>query len=85
MPSTTTIDTQTQIVGGNDVARPQLKRPLTYSGTLERYSYNDLTPVIGREFEGLQITELLKADDDVIRDVEVHSHKLEQVQRLTRL
>ena len=77
MPSTT-LDTQTKIVGGNDVARPQLKRPLTYSGTLDRYSYNDLTPVIGREFEGLQITELLKADDDVIRDLALTSESNKQ-------
>lgn len=58
------------IVGGNDIARPQVNR-LTYSGNLEKYSYNDLTPVIGREFEGLQVTDLLQADDDTIKDLAV--------------
>ncbi|KAB5547078.1 alpha-ketoglutarate-dependent taurine dioxygenase [Coniochaeta sp. 2T2.1] len=59
------------IVGGNDVARPQLSKPLSYTGTLDSYSHNDLTPVIGREFEGLQVTDLLNASDAVIRDLAV--------------
>jgi hypothetical protein len=71
MPSLITDErTSSNIVGGNDIARPLVNR-LSYSGKLEKYSYNDLTPVIGREFEGLQVTDLLQADDDTIRDLAI--------------
>lgn len=63
-------ETSPHIVGGNDIARPRFDR-LSYSGKLEKYSYNDVTPVIGREFEGLQVTDLLQADDDTVRDLAV--------------
>jgi len=58
------------IVGGNDIARPRLTR-IPYSGSLEKFKYNDLTPVIGRELEDLQIRDLLKESDEVIRDLAV--------------
>jgi len=61
--------TQSNIVGGNDVARTRRATPIQYSGTLDKYTQNDLTPAIGREFEGLQVADLLSADDQVIRDV----------------
>jgi alpha-ketoglutarate-dependent taurine dioxygenase len=38
---------------------------------LDKYKHEDLTPVIGREFEGLQVTELLKADPQLINDLAV--------------
>lgn len=65
-PSTSTV------VGGNDIARPRVNK-LSYSGSLEKYSYNDLTPVIGREFDGLQVTDLLGADDQLVQDLAVTS------------
>ncbi|KAK0657864.1 TfdA family taurine catabolism dioxygenase TauD [Cercophora newfieldiana] len=58
------------IVGGNDIARPTITKP-TYTGSLEQFNYNDLTPVIGREFVDLQVRDLLKASDDVIRDLAI--------------
>lgn len=61
------------IIGGNELAKPRLTAPLTYSGSLDGFASNDLTPVIGREFEGLQVAELLKGDDQLIRDLAVTS------------
>jgi hypothetical protein len=61
------------IVGGHATARPRLIEPLSYSGLLDKYSHQDITPVIGREFEGLQVTDLLNSSDDVIRDLAVTS------------
>ncbi|KAK0631383.1 hypothetical protein B0T14DRAFT_572485 [Immersiella caudata] len=58
------------IVGGNDIARPTLTRP-KYTGSLEQFKYNDLTPVIGREFDDVQVRDLLKASDDVIGDLAI--------------
>jgi len=74
MPSATCINANSasnNIIGGNDLARPRFTR-LVYSGSLEKFTYNDLTPVIGREFENLQIRDLLKEGDDaVIRDLAI--------------
>lgn len=49
------------IRGGNAQALTRCLEPLTYSGTLDHYAHRDLTPVIGREYEGLQVTDLLPA------------------------
>ncbi|KXH69391.1 TfdA family Taurine catabolism dioxygenase TauD, partial [Colletotrichum salicis] len=67
MPSA--VSTGSNIVGGNSAARPRLSKPLVYSGSLDKYKSADITPVIGREYEGLQVVDLLKADDQVIRDL----------------
>jgi hypothetical protein len=61
------------IVGGHENARTKLQKPLSYSGLLEKYNNQDLTPVIGREFEGLQVTDLLDGSDEAIRDLAIIS------------
>ena len=61
------------IIGGDPSAWSRLLKPLSYSGTLDNYTHQDITPVIGREYEGLQVTELLKCGDDMIRDLAVTS------------
>ena len=61
------------IVGGHSSALPRLLKPLVYSGTLDTFKHRDVTPVIGREFEGLQVTDLLKLGDDMIRDLAIMS------------
>ena len=61
------------IIGGDPSSRSRLLKPLSYSGTLDNFTHQDLTPVIGREYEGLQVTELLKSGDDTIRDLAVTS------------
>ncbi|CAI6333611.1 unnamed protein product [Periconia digitata] len=60
-----------EIVGGHEDARPRLLEPLKYSGTLDKFKHQDITPVIGREFEGLQVTDLLKWGDEMIRDLAI--------------
>jgi hypothetical protein len=61
------------IVGGHDSARSRLPEPLVYSGSLDNFTQQDLTPVIGREFEGLQATDLLRWGDGMIRDLAITS------------
>lgn len=63
------------IRGGHELARPRLSRNIEYSGSLDSYSYSDLTPVIGREYQNLQITDILESKDSdrLIRDLAVTS------------
>jgi hypothetical protein len=56
-------ETHSPIRGGHPDARPRISRPLEYSGSLGRYQHQDLTPVIGREYEGLQVAEILQSPD----------------------
>lgn len=71
MPSADVIPAEANsgIVGGNPVARTRCVKPLVYSGSLDKYKQADVTPVIGREYEGLQVTDLLKADKQVMQDL----------------
>ncbi|KAK5656953.1 hypothetical protein OQA88_3475 [Cercophora sp. LCS_1] len=71
MPSAIHDDVPT-VLGGRDYARPRFTN-LTYTGSLEKFTYHDSTPVIGREFQNLQIRDLLREDDVVIRDLAVTS------------
>jgi hypothetical protein len=48
----------------------RLDGPLKYSGSLDSFESFDLTAVIGREFPGLQLSEILQ-DDEKIRDLAV--------------
>ncbi|KAE8151752.1 putative taurine catabolism dioxygenase, partial [Aspergillus avenaceus] len=63
------------IIGGNEKARPRISQPLQYTGTLDAYEHNDLTPVIGREYIGLQVGEILnlseEESDRMITDIAV--------------
>lgn len=59
--------------GGNVQARTRLLKPLKYTGTLDTFKSQDLTPVLGREYEGLQVRDLLKWGDEMIRDLAVTS------------
>lgn len=54
-------------------ARSRLAKPLVYSGLLDSYQNSDLTPVIGREYHGLQVADVLAAKngDALIRDIAV--------------
>lgn len=62
-----------QFFGGNVQARTRLSQPLKYTGTLDGFKNQDLTPVLGREYEGLQVRDLLKWGDEMIRDLAVTS------------
>jgi alpha-ketoglutarate-dependent taurine dioxygenase len=56
-----------------DIARTKLDKPLTYNGSLDSYTHSDLTTVIGTEYEGLQVVDLLSAknSDALIRDLAI--------------
>lgn len=59
------------IIGGHPDSRPRLSNPITYTGSLEKSiaSQLDLTPAIGREISGVQIRDLIDADDVLVRDL----------------
>ncbi|KAF7552476.1 hypothetical protein G7Z17_g4289 [Cylindrodendrum hubeiense] len=59
------------IVGGHPQSRPRISQPLTYTGSLDDIKQADVTPTIGREFTGLQIRDLLRWDERLIRDLAV--------------
>ncbi|RAH41957.1 TauD/TfdA dioxygenase family protein [Aspergillus brunneoviolaceus CBS 621.78] len=61
------------IRGGHEQSRPRISEPLQYSGSLDSYARQDLTPVIGREYKGLQVAEILKSEqcDQIIKDLAV--------------
>lgn len=67
------LDDGSHFFGGHIQARTRLQKPLQYTGTLDRFQSQDLTPVVGREYEGLQVRDLLKWGDDMIRDLAVTS------------
>lgn len=47
-----------------------IRDPLAYSGSLDEYRSFDVTPVIGKEFPELQLTDILN-DDAKIRDLAI--------------
>lgn len=59
----TAVATATSIRGGHEQALPRISEPLQYSGSLDGYSKSDLTPVIGREYTGLQVAGILKSEE----------------------
>lgn len=69
-------DQPSNIIGGHATARSKLLKPLVYSGTLDSFTQQDITPVLGREYEGLQVTDLLKWGDEMIRDLAITSKSL---------
>jgi hypothetical protein len=75
MPSATSDSNdqvQENIRGGNVQARTRCLKPLKYTGTLDKFQHQDLTPVIGREYIGLQVTELLAENNEqLIKDLAV--------------
>lgn len=71
MPGSIVVDHA--VIVAPDEALTRLTKPLEYGGLLDSYKNSDLTPVIGREYHGLQIVDLLKAEngDALIRDLAV--------------
>lgn len=57
----------------NGVKSKLIKEPLKYSGSLDNYKFFESTPIIGREYHDLQLTDLLKASNRevLIRDLAV--------------
>ena len=62
--------------GDNNSGEHGFPKPLHLSGALEKFSYEDTTPVIGREFLNANIVDdLLYADntDELLRDLAITS------------
>ena len=62
--------------GAPGQAHTQCTTPLIYSGSLDSWTYRDATPVIAREFNTLQVLDLLEDSnsDQLIRDLAVTSN-----------
>lgn len=76
MPSTDMADPNginIRIRGGHKQAQTRCLEPLVNRGSLDQYKHRDLTPVIGCEYEVLQVRDLLRADNAVIKDLAVTS------------
>lgn len=61
------------------VDQTSFPKPLKQSGALENFTYEDTTPVIGREFPDVNIVDdLLNASnaDELIRDLAITSELL---------
>ena len=73
MPSAIYDEQPSSVFGGNVLAKTRCENPLRYGGSLDGWSHIDLTPVIGREFEGLQVAHILSAQnrDELIKDLAV--------------
>lgn len=73
MPSLELSAPPSPLLGGNAKARPQITKPLIYSGSLDSYEHFDSTPTIGREIPSLQIKTLLSSPnaDTLIRDLAI--------------
>jgi len=58
-------------------AESQHREPLKLSGALDHFESFDVTPVIGREFVGVNLAKWLKApnSDELIRDLAITSKK----------
>ena len=57
-------------------AKTLIKEPLKYSGSLDQFPHEHLTPALGTEFStATQLSQLLKADnaDELIRDLAILS------------
>lgn len=59
------------IRGGNLKAWTRCVKPIVNTGSLDNYKHQDLTPIIGREFEGLQVTDLLQGHDQIVKDLAI--------------
>ena len=53
----------------------QFRKPLELNGSLETFDYFDVTPIIGREFQNVDVVEWLQApnSDELIRDLAITS------------
>lgn len=67
--TSTLIDTQAPL----SISVRASVEPLKPTGVLDQYEHVDLTPVIGREYHNVQLTELLKAEnaDELIRELAI--------------
>lgn len=58
-------------LNGKETKGTSYPKPLKLSGALEKYKYEDTTPLIGREFIGVNIVDELLSDDAALRDLAI--------------
>ncbi len=82
MPSAIYDEQSGTIVGGHAQARSRCRIPLIYGGSLDRFAHQDVTPVIGREFEGLQVADILNTSnrDELIKDLAVTGKRFSSIE-----
>lgn len=70
-PQSTVVDTAGIDLSLKGQTGPRyIREPLKYSGSLDEYKSFDVTPIIGREFSDVQLTDILN-DDQKLRDLAV--------------
>lgn len=62
-------------VQGLEIQDEHVRKPLQLRGVLEQFKYFDVTPIIGREFQDVNLAEWLRApnSDELIRDLAITS------------
>ncbi|PCH38855.1 taurine catabolism dioxygenase [Wolfiporia cocos MD-104 SS10] len=65
--------TQTSVQSSGSISVRASTVPLKPTGALDKYEHVDLTPVIGREYPNVQLTDLLNAEnaDELIRELAI--------------
>lgn len=69
--SSTAITTLTESLSKSKLSVRASTEPLKPTGALDKYEFVDVTPVIGREYPNVQLTDLLNAEnaDELIREL----------------
>jgi hypothetical protein len=83
--STTTTTTETQRIVPISVEGSRYPEPLKPSGALDRFKYEESTPVIGREYSDVNLVDDIinaKNADELIRDLAITSKPLESTPQL---
>ena len=53
--------------------KTEYRQPLTLSGALDDFKYEEVTPTIGREYAGVNIVDDILSDEDRLRDLAITS------------
>lgn len=70
-PQSTVVDTTgIDLSSKGQTSARYIREPLKYSGSLDEYKSFDVTPIIGREFSDVQLTDIL-SDDQKLRDLAI--------------
>jgi hypothetical protein len=83
--STTTTTTETRRIVPLSVEGSRYPEPLTLSGALDQFKYEESTPVIGREYSDVNLVDDIinaKNADELIRDLAITSKSSELTPQL---
>lgn len=70
MPSATNGTSNGTSSNGIATSCPSCPTPLKYSGSLDKFPYFEITPIVGREYPTVKVTDILNAPnaEELIRD-----------------